>query len=134
MPSHFTFSTIIPVRITDINYGNHVGNDAILSLLHEARMQFLMSHGFTELNCGGPGLIMKDVQIEFKNEIGYGDPVTAQLVTGNFSKVSFELFYRLKNEDKTLVNAKTTMVCFDYASKKIAAIPAIVMEQLSAPH
>jgi len=29
----------IPVRITDINYGNHVGNDAFVSIIHEARMQ-----------------------------------------------------------------------------------------------
>jgi acyl-CoA thioesterase FadM len=56
LPQQFIFSTLIPVRITDINYGNHVGNDAILSLLHEARMQFLNKAGYTELEfgCVGP--------------------------------------------------------------------------------
>ena len=45
-PEKFAYSTNIPVRITDINYGGHVGNDAILSLIHEARMQFLENHGY----------------------------------------------------------------------------------------
>ena len=31
------FITTIHVRIGDINYGGHVGNDAILSIIHEAR-------------------------------------------------------------------------------------------------
>ena len=39
MPEQKIFSTDIAVRITDINYGNHVGNDAFVRLIHEARVQ-----------------------------------------------------------------------------------------------
>ena len=38
LPANFNFSCIIPIRITDLNYGGHVGNDAVLSLIHEARI------------------------------------------------------------------------------------------------
>ena len=48
LPETYLFSTEIPVRITDLNYGNHLGNDAILSLLHEARVRFLAYYGWTE--------------------------------------------------------------------------------------
>ena len=41
VPSTFSFQTTIPIRITDVNYGGHVGNDSILSILHEIRIQFL---------------------------------------------------------------------------------------------
>ena len=58
LPPAFYFSTDIMVRITDINYGGHVGNDTILSLIHEARMQFLNSLSYTEMNCGEIALIM----------------------------------------------------------------------------
>ncbi len=37
LPERFQFVTEIPLRITDINYGGHLGNDALLSLLHEAQ-------------------------------------------------------------------------------------------------
>ena len=41
LPANFLFSTEIPIRISDINYGGHLGNDAVLSIVHEARIQFL---------------------------------------------------------------------------------------------
>ena len=39
------FTTTLDVRISDINYGNHLGHDSLISLLHEARMRFLKQTG-----------------------------------------------------------------------------------------
>ncbi|MGN6400032.1 MAG: hypothetical protein ACTHMD_06240 [Flavisolibacter sp.] len=47
LPENFFFNAAIPIRITDLNYGGHVGNDTILSLLHEARVQFLNHFHYT---------------------------------------------------------------------------------------
>lgn len=122
----------IPIRIADINYGNHVGNDAFVSIIHEARMQWLQQHGYTELNIEGTGLIMGDLSIEFKNESFYGDVVEVKIGAGEVSRASFNLYYQLSakrnNEIILLANAKTGMVCYDYAAKKVVAIP----EQLKA--
>ncbi len=41
LPQKILASVSIPVRITDINYGNHVGNNALVEIIHEARVQFL---------------------------------------------------------------------------------------------
>src|SRR5688500_8579395 len=94
LPGSFSFQTTIPVRITDVNYGGHVGNDTVLSLVHEARMQFLKYHGYTELEFAGTSLIMNDAGIEFKQELFYGDTILASVTAGEFSKVSFDLFYK----------------------------------------
>ena len=72
LPGNFPFITNIEVRITDINYGGHVGNDSILSILQEARVRFFNHYGYTELNLEGVGMIMSDVGIEFKAELFYG--------------------------------------------------------------
>ena len=136
LPENFTFSAKIPVRITDINYGGHVGNDTILSILHEARVQYLKHYGYTELDFAGKGLIMSDVAIEFKNELFYEDIIIASVTAAEFSKVAFELYYKLETQKisgNTLIAvAKTGMVCYDYAAKKIAAVPNEVKEKLSA--
>jgi len=136
LPAHFPFSTLIPIRITDLNYGGHVGNDTVLSLLHEARMQYLRQYGYTELNLAGAGLIMSDVAIEFKNELFYGDTVKASVAITEMSKISFELYYKLEKESagKTVLvaTAKTGMVCYDYDKKKITAIPEEVKTKLAA--
>ncbi|AXY75157.1 thioesterase [Paraflavitalea soli] len=127
LPDQFSFSTIIPVRITDLNYGGHVGNDTVLSLIHEARVQFLQHYGYGELNIEGVGLIMSDAAIEFKQELFYADQVKVAVTANDFSKVSFDLYYKLEKETagKTILvaTAKTGMVCFDYAKKKVAAVP-----------
>ncbi|MBL7732113.1 MAG: thioesterase family protein [Chitinophagaceae bacterium] len=125
-PAAYSFSCSIPVRITDINYGGHVGNDTVLSIIHEARMQYFRALGYTELNLAGAGLIMADVAIEFKAELFYGDVVTASLTAADFSTIGFDLLYKLEveREDKTLAAlAKTGMVCYDYNRKKIVAVP-----------
>lgn len=134
VPSQFKFSASIPVRITDLNYGGHVGNDTILSIIHEARVQFLKSHGYEELDIEGIGLIMSDVAIEFKSELFYGDIIIVHVTTGESTGVAFELYYKLEkvNVDQTSVVAiaKTGMVCYDYAKKKIAALPADAKSRL----
>ena len=135
LPNHFTFSTVIDIRITDINYGGHVGNDTILSIVHEARMRFLKNSGYTELDFGGTGLIMSDAGIEFKNELFYGESVMASVTVSEFTKAAFEIYYKLekKKEDATVVVAiaKTGMVCYDYQKRKIAPVPEDVKIKLS---
>lgn len=130
LPAQFSFSTSIPVRITDLNYGNHVGNDAILSIIHEARMQFLKNFGYTELEFAGAGMIMSDVAIEFKNELFYGDIILASVTTADLSKVGFDIYYKLETVretqgDKKILAAvaKTGMICYDYSKKKVIPIP-----------
>ena len=95
LPERKIFSTEIAVRITDINYGNHVGNDAFVRILHEARVQWLSQLGYTELNIEGTGLIIRDLAVEYKNESFYGDQLKVTICIGELTAVSFELFYQL---------------------------------------
>lgn len=127
MPADIIATYSIPVRITDINYGNHVGNNSFVAIIHEARMLLLAKNGFTELDIDGVGLIMGDIVVEFKAESFYGDIIEVEISTADVTKISFDLYYRLitKRKDETIVvaNAKTGMVCYDYAAKKVVAIP-----------
>ncbi|MBW7890156.1 MAG: acyl-CoA thioesterase [Chitinophagaceae bacterium] len=131
---NFTFHTVIPIRISDINYGGHAGNDSLLSIIHEARMQFLQHYGYSEKELEGVGLIMGDVAIEFKKELFYGDTLTIHITASSFERVSFDIFYRLDTERNgalvTVAQAKTGMVCFDYSLKKITSIPVEAIRKL----
>ena len=135
LPEHFRFSTIITIRVTDLNYGGHVGNDSFLSLIQEARQQFLLSHGYEELSIAGVGLIMADVAIEFKKELNYSDKVKISVAAADFDKLGFDLFYKLEviNGEETQLagKAKTGMLCFDYAQKKKVHVPHEVMQKLT---
>lgn len=122
------FQTCIPVRITDVNYGNHLGNDAMVSILHEARVQWLHSLSFSELNFHGISLILAGLAVEYKKEAFYGDVLDIIIFSGEKTQAGFELFYEIRCERNghmlLIGNAKTEMVCFDYDSKKVCSLPS----------
>ncbi len=128
LPDSFSFTATIPVRITDINYGGHVGNDSILSILHEARVRLLEHFGYTEKRIAdNVGLIMGSVAIEFKRESFYGDVLEISIAASGFERVSFELLYKLVAKraagDVHIASAQTTMVCYNYHTGKVASVP-----------
>lgn len=132
MPEKFEFSTKIPVRISDINYGNHLGNDSLLSLMHEARVQYLQKISFPELIMGGPGFIMVDSVIIYKSEIIYGDVLAFNISVEEITITGCEFYYQILSEknSKTAALAKTSMAFYDYGKKKISALPEIFVEKV----
>ncbi len=135
LPGNFAFSTIITIRITDLNYGGHVGNDVFLSLIHEARLQFLQHFSYSELEFAGTGLIMADAAIEFKRELLYGNQIKISVAANGFDKLGFDIVYLMEVKEgenwMTAGKAKTGMTCYDYSNKKRAAVPVEVIEKFT---
>jgi acyl-CoA thioester hydrolase len=130
----YSFSIDIPVRISDLNYADHVGNDSFLSIMHDARMLYLMSRGFTEMNVEGFGLIMADAGVEYKAQLKYGDVVKVEVGLDDFSSVGFDVYYRLtvqrNGQSKIAALGKTGMVLFDFQAQKMAPISAELKARL----
>ena len=124
-PKKFDFSTEISLRISDINYGGHLGHDSILSLAHEARVRFFKSHGFTELNVFGPAMILSDVAIYYKSEGFYGDSIVIDIAVCDYLKYGCDLVYRLTNKESGNVVAllKTGIVFIYYEKREVAPVP-----------
>jgi acyl-CoA thioester hydrolase len=135
-PEKIIFSCKIPLRIGDINYGGHLGNDAVLSIMHEARVQFLSSYGYKELDIEGVALIMSDCAISYKAEAFYGEILFIEIGLHDFNKFGFDIIYKISGEvsKKEIARGKTGMVCFDYQNKKIHPLPAILAEKWTTTH
>jgi acyl-CoA thioesterase FadM len=135
LPDHFSFSTPLTIRLSDLNYGGHVGNDAILSILQEARQQFLRSRGQEELNIDGYGLIMVDALIEYKKELNYADSIIVSVIAIDFDKMGFDFYYKIEliQEGKSILasRAKTGMLLYDYANKKKVPVSEELIKLLS---
>ncbi len=134
LPPQFQFSTELSVRISDINYGGHLGNDAVLSLAHEARMRFLKHLGYSELDIEGSGIIMADAAVVYKSEGFYGEVLTVDVAVGEFQNTGFDIFYRFTNK-KTgteIARAKTGIAFYDYKLKKTVGVPPRFREKVDA--
>lgn len=127
------YQTELSVRISDLNYGNHLANDAVLRLAHEVRMQWLSAHGFTELETGGHGLIMADAAISFRSEAFYGESLWIELFADELGPHGFDLLYRMgRREGREVALVKTGMVSFDYSRRRIVPIGEVLKKILGA--
>ena len=132
LPITFLLTVELPVRITDLNYGAHLGNDALLSLLHEARVRLLLHLGTSEFDAATRlGFIMVDVAMEYKGEAFYGDVLRIQLAATDVGKYGFDVVYHVHNQaGKEIARAKTGMLCFDYNTHKLRGLPPELAAQV----
>lgn len=124
------FAGSYTIRVGDINYGGHMGNDKALLLFHDARIHFLEGLGFSEGNIGGPGLIMAEAHVYFKKELFRGDEVKVYITIENITGIAFELLYSVMDGESELIHGSTKMICFDYDRRKIDRIPEAFLTAL----
>lgn len=128
------FSTNLQVRIYDINYGNHLGHDSLISLIHEARVRFFKLHGFTELSVEGDvGIVLTKLTVNYKAESFYADNIQIDILVGEVSKVGLDFYYvaKLKETGKEIANGVTTAVFFDYKQAKLARMPQVFLDTIN---
>lgn len=133
LPEQFLFSTEITLRITDINYGGHLGNDAMLSLIQEARLRFLKNFDYAENKVEGFGIIMADAVIIYKSQAYYGDNLQFEISVDDIGKRACDLIYKISEirSGKEIARAKTRIAFFDYQQNKTVAIPGGFLKKLN---
>ena len=117
------FAGSYKVRVGDINYGGHMGNDRALLLFHDARIHFLEERGFSEINIGGPGLIMGDAHIYFKKEVFRGDELNVYIHIEDLREISFVMHYSIMRDNIQVMHGHTKMISFDYDKRRVVRIP-----------
>lgn len=133
IPDTLLFRTEISVRISDINYGNHLGNEMILSYMQETRLRFFQSLGYKdELSIEGIGTIQADAAIEYRGESFHGDVISCKLFLGGIGKRSIDFFYVLENtaNEKLIARGKTGIAFYDYRLKTTVNIPQQLLEKV----
>ncbi|MBN2088985.1 acyl-CoA thioesterase [candidate division KSB1 bacterium] len=128
MSDNFKFQTSFTVRIGDINYGGHQGNDKFLLLFQDARIRFLATIGFSEANIGDQiGLIMNEAHIRYLAEVFLGDELIVSVRITDLTDIRFKFEYEVErtSDHKIVATGHTVMVAFNYEKRKIAKIPDV---------
>jgi acyl-CoA thioester hydrolase len=126
LPERFGFSTEIPIRVTDLNYGAHLGNDAVLGIVHEARVRLLAAHGWSEKDVAGAGIILADAALVYRAEGFYGMILRVEVAVRELRTRSCEMIYRITDAatGAEIARAKTGVLFFDYGSRRVVQVPA----------
>lgn len=126
----FHYEVILQVR--DINYGGHLGNDALIGLLHEARLNLFRDLGFNEMSLGDSqtGIILGDLVVNYRAEGFMFDCLSIDSHIGEIGRNSFRIFHRLARDDTLIALAETGIVTFNYQQRKIAPVPESFIKKL----
>ncbi|HEY3858946.1 MAG TPA: thioesterase family protein [Gammaproteobacteria bacterium] len=132
LPERFAFGTELEVRVSDLNYGNHVGNDGVLTLIHEARRRYLLSLGEDEIGKDGLGFVIADAALVYRAQAFYGDRLLIEVAAAEVQSRSCSFLYRVSKQQVTVAEARTGVVRFDFKAQKAVAMPAELLHKLGA--
>ncbi len=120
--------------MNDLNYAGHLGNDALVSLIQEARVSLFHELGYKELDLGDgkTGIIIGDLVINFKAEGFMFDELVIQSQIGEVTEKSMRLFHRMvKKDDNTLLAlVESGLIAYDYDNRKITSFPSRFIKTL----
>ena len=131
LPQRVLFKLPVTVRVTDMNYGGHLGNDRLLAYAQECRDAWFKSVGFTELDVDGCNTIMADAAIQFLQEGYAGDELDVVLYLGGQHKYGLDLFYTVLLADKKELARMKTAILFRNEKDELCAPPKVFLEKLN---
>jgi acyl-CoA thioesterase FadM len=119
------YSTLLTVRVTDINAANHLGNDSMISMISEARARFLFEFGVAETQRDGTGIIVTDLATTYRAEAHARDQLLFEVGVMDFNKYGGDIIFRVtRPRDKTLVAmAKSGFVFYNYKTSQVVNMP-----------
>ncbi|HEX4856609.1 MAG TPA: thioesterase family protein [Limnobacter sp.] len=127
--NQFIFDTLLTVRITDINAGNHLANDSMISMISEARARFLHHMGVPELSEDRTGIIVTDLATVYKSEAHARDQLLFSVGVMDFNRYGCDIIFRITRpaDRKLIALAKSGFVFFNYSHGKVVPMPAQVL-------
>lgn len=126
LPEQFAFTTELDVYIGHINSGRHLANEALLSLLNEARVRFAAHQARLHPELAALNWINADLGICYKSEVRYGERLAIAIACRDFSRYGCDFVYRVSAvaDGRLVAVAKAAMLLFDYDQHRLQEAPA----------
>lgn len=108
------FVTDVPVRWSDLDTFGHVNNARIVTLLEEARVDWL----FVTATAAGAGrmtsgIVVARLEIDYRRPVPFESPVTVSMGVAALGAASFTVDYRITLREVEMATAATVLVPVD---------------------
>ncbi len=123
----------LSVRVTDMNYGRHLGHDALVSLLHEARIQAFAALDLPEWDMGGYPSVVVDLAVQYQSEARWPDALVVDTAVPTPEGKALTTYQRLAHAEsgKPVATARVNQLLIDKASGRPVAVPEAVAQALA---
>jgi acyl-CoA thioester hydrolase len=124
----FKHKTPIQVRFKDVDMMGHINNADYFSYVEVARLKYYDTVIGADSDWHDQhGLIMAHFEINFLKAASFDDMISVYTRCSKLGKKSFELEWKIVSEsneqETTLADGKTVIVCYDYNSALTVEIP-----------
>jgi len=131
----------LSVRFRDCDPLGHANHAVYLTYLEQARFTlWRLQLGFLAKRTGlqgspSVGLILAHAEIDYRAQVRYGDEVEVRLSLDKIGRTSFTYSYEIVDvpSDRTVAEAKTVLVLFDYDRQVAVPIDDELRAKLSTP-
>jgi acyl-CoA thioester hydrolase len=133
LPSHFAFSTDITLYQSHLNYGGHLDNALLLTLVSEARVRFFKSLGYTELDVEGVGILVSDAALQYRSEAFHGEVMVLRMGATDLGRKGFDMVWSMneRTTQREVARGKTGIVFFDYKTRMVVSMPTAFRDKLA---
>lgn len=125
LPEQLPFSTEVELYLSHMNYGGHLDNALLLTVVSETRVRFFRSLGYSEQDVDGVGIIIADAAVQYRSEAFHGEIMVVSMGAADFGSKGCDLLWRMneRSSRREVARGKTGIVFFDYATRKPAPVP-----------
>ncbi|MBM7074599.1 thioesterase family protein, partial [Shewanella sp. 202IG2-18] len=118
-PNYFTVD--LSVRVADLNYGNHLGYNGLVSMLHHARIDYFRNFKINEFNLNGATSFIKQLKIDYQGEAFLHDVLHFNYSVSETTRatITFEALITKNDDNAPVAHAFETMILVDNETKKV---------------
>lgn len=120
------------VRVSDLNYANHVGYQNYFSFFQEARIAYLKQFDYSEMDIEGHGMIIGEANCRYKRELFLNDPIQVECAVTELLSKGFVMAYRITKANAICAEGYTKNFCYDYQAKRVIRPPAAFVRAVGA--
>lgn len=130
--SVFVFETVMRVRNTEVDAGQHISVETMTSLLTEAKARFFYSKGIKTINADYQGLIVQDLALNFISRVRAREELLFEVGVDRLNEETGTMFIKVtRMYDGSLVaKSQIEFVNYDYRVNKVLPISGSVKEVL----
>ncbi|WP_016853697.1 acyl-CoA thioesterase [Halomonas smyrnensis] len=123
----------LSVRITDMNYGRHLGHDAVVSLMHEARVHALAARSLAEGDMAGYPCVAADLAVQYQAESRWPEALEVDTAIPAPGRRAIAVYHRIRRlaDDRPVATGRINLMLVDPATGRPVAVPDLVRERLA---
>lgn len=123
----------LTVRVSDMNYGRHLGHDALVSLLHEARIQAFAALDLPEWDMHGYPSVVADLAVQYLNEARWPEALVIETAVPAPQGKALTIYQRIyKSESQqSVATARVNQLLIDPATGRPVDVPERVKQVLA---